>query len=107
MADTQQLGVFLLATSGMAMTALGLDRHWLDLVGRRRAVSHRHAFPLRLAAVACWAGALILAITNDGTAIGVILWITALTTGAFAVALSLTLLSLRKPRRRHAAKEVR
>jgi hypothetical protein len=100
MADALEIGVFLLAALGMASAALGLDRHWRDLVGPRRSAGPRRTRPLRLVAIACWAGAFILAVRQEGAAIGILLWVTALTLGAFVVAAMLMALGMRRPRRR-------
>ncbi|ASG24391.1 DUF3325 domain-containing protein [Nitrospirillum viridazoti] len=99
MADALEVGVFALATLGMASAALGLDRHWRDLVGPRWAASPRWTKTLRLIGVACWGGVFILAVREEGAGIGTLLGITALTVGASTVALTLAILSMRKPRR--------
>ncbi|WP_416235148.1 DUF3325 domain-containing protein [Nitrospirillum sp. BR 11163] len=99
MANGSEVGVFALATLGMASAALGLDRHWRDLVGPRWAASRPWTKTLRLIAVACWGGAFILAVREEGAGIGTLLGIAALTVGASTVTLTLAILSMRKPRR--------
>ncbi|WP_040848373.1 DUF3325 domain-containing protein [Nitrospirillum viridazoti] len=94
-----EIGVFLLATLGMASAALSLDRHWRDLAGPRRSIGPRWTRPLRLVAIAFWTSACVLAVQEDGVAIGTLLWVTDLTSGAFMVAVMFTAFGMRRPRR--------
>ncbi|WP_044563136.1 DUF3325 domain-containing protein [Azospirillum sp. B4] len=94
------IAVFALAYAGMALAALGLDRHWRDLVDPRRPASRRQVRCLRAGAIACGLAALAPALACDGMAIGLLLWISALTAGALAVGATLAIhtVMMAKPR---------
>ncbi|PWC35916.1 DUF3325 domain-containing protein [Azospirillum sp. TSO35-2] len=84
------LAGFVLAYLGFAAVALTLERHWRDLIDRRRGPLRRTVVRLRLSGTVCAVAALVVAIQRDGAAFGVLLWLLLLTVGALAVAATIT-----------------
>lgn len=87
------LTVFGLCGLAFAGLALTVDRHWRDLVDRRRDPPRRLVTRLRLAATLCLGAALSVALRHEGVGFGLLLWALALSAAALAVTAGVTVMS--------------
>ncbi|MEM6549228.1 MAG: DUF3325 family protein [Pseudomonadota bacterium] len=92
------IGIFAAAWTGFALIALSQERHWkrVGAVARAKSASagdlsmpYAPAPSLRIAGGASLAVSLVLCFLRDGASFGAILWVSALTLAALAVALML------------------
>jgi len=89
MSDTVLLlGVFAAAYAGFALLALSQGRHWTSVAGTKPP-GRVHAIVLRAGGGATIAFSLALALMRDGASFGALLWATAISLAALAVAFTL------------------
>ena len=90
MRETALLLVLLAAAYvGFALLALSQRRHWTRAIGEGEP-SPEQARRLRILGYALLAIAFVLAVLRDGASFGIVLWATAISIAAIAVALTLT-----------------
>jgi len=75
---------------GFALLALAQARHWARVTAHARPPGRLRVRLLQGAGSTALAGSLLLALLRDGASFGALLWVTALSVAATAVAFTLT-----------------
>jgi len=78
--------VFVTSWLGFALLALSQDRHWRKVTGFSTPPGRRRVIIFRIAASLLLAASLALALLRDGPGFGSLLWATAVSIAALAVA---------------------
>ena len=82
------LNIFCFTLFGFACLSFSLDRHWRDVIGKRKIQSRQKVF-MRILGYGCLGLSCLFFLYRDGSSMGTILWFMILTCSGVCIAFTL------------------